>query len=173
MSGPRARPAALRSFSLSRRSTSSGVPPISESVSRSKPSRRSSWPERVFFSPAPSCISWPAGRAQRESSWAEWRTALVVGACLLFFGNGGVTLAEQWVPSGLASLLVATVPIYIALLAWLSGAAPRPRPLVMLGLAGGFIGVGLLVSPALSAPLTAESRHTGLGMLILLLGSLI
>lgn len=108
-----------------------------------------------------------------RSSWAEWRTALVVGACLLFFGNGGVTLAEQWVPSGLASLLVATVPIYIALLAWLSGAAPRPRPLVMFGLAGGFIGVGLLVSPALSAPLTAESRHTGLGMLILLLGSLI
>ena len=78
-----------------------------------------------------------------RSSLAEWRDAAIVGACLLFFGNGSVTVAEQWVPTGLASLLVATVPIYIALLAWLTGSAPRPRPLVMLGLAGGFAGVGI------------------------------
>ena len=108
-----------------------------------------------------------------KSSVAEWRTAFVIGACLLFFGNGGVTIAEQWVASGLASLLVATVPIYIALLAWLTGSAPRPRPLVMLGLAGGFIGVGILVSPALGAAPAAGSRHAGLGMLILLFGSLV
>ena len=108
-----------------------------------------------------------------KSSLAEWRTALIVGACLLFFGNGGVTVAEQWVPSGLASLLVATVPIYIAILAWLSGSAPRPRPLVMLGLAGGFVGVGILVGPAITAPPAAGSNHAGLGMLILLFGSLL
>ena len=107
-----------------------------------------------------------------KSSFAEWRTALIVGACLLFFGNGSVTIAEQWVASGLASLLVATVPIYIAILAWLTGSAPRPRPLVMLGLAGGFIGVGILVGPAISAPPAAGSNHAGLGMLILLFGSL-
>ncbi|MDQ3197996.1 MAG: EamA family transporter [Verrucomicrobiota bacterium] len=108
-----------------------------------------------------------------KSSFAEWRTAFIVGTCLLFFGNGGVTVAEQWVASGLASLLVATVPIYIALLAWLTGSAPRPRPLVMLGLIGGFVGVGILVSPALGAAPAAGSRYAGLGMLILLFGSLV
>ena len=108
-----------------------------------------------------------------RSSWAEWRVAFLVGACLLFCGNGSVTIAEQWVPSGLASLLVATVPIYIALLAWLSGGAPRPAPLVLLGLAGGFVGVGVLVGPALTAPPAGGSQHTGLGMLILLFGSLL
>ena len=108
-----------------------------------------------------------------KSSLGEWRTAFVVGACLLFFGNGGVTVAEQWVPSGLASLLVATVPIYIALLAWLTGSAPRPRPLVILGLAGGFAGVGILVGPALSVAPTGASQHVGAGMLILLFGSLV
>ncbi|MBA3543012.1 MAG: EamA family transporter [Chthoniobacterales bacterium] len=107
-----------------------------------------------------------------KSSFAEWRTALLVGACLLFFGNGSVTIAEQWVPSGLASLLVATVPIYIALLAWLTGSAPRPRPFAFLGLAGGFVGVGVLVGPAITAPPVAGSHHVGLGMLILLFGSL-
>ena len=58
---------------------------------------------------------------------ADWRTALIVGACLLLGGNGGVTLAEQYVPSGIAALLVATVPIYIALLSWLFGMSKRPR----------------------------------------------
>src|SRR5436189_2850857 len=86
----------------------------------------------------------------RRPTWAEWRTALIVGACLLLGGNGGVTVSEQWVPTGLAALLVATVPIYIALLAWLSGSAPRPRPLVLLGLAAGFVGVGILIAPALT-----------------------
>ncbi len=108
-----------------------------------------------------------------KSSLAEWRTALIVGSCLLFFGNGSVTIAEQWVPSGLASLLVATVPIFIAVLAWMSGSAPRPRALVMLGLAGGFVGVGILVGPALMAPPAGGSRYAGLGMLILLFGSLL
>ncbi|MEO6871377.1 MAG: EamA family transporter [Chthoniobacterales bacterium] len=109
----------------------------------------------------------------RRSSFAQWRTAFVIGACLLFFGNGSVTIAEQWVPSGLASLLVATVPIYIALLSWLTGSAPRPRPMVLLGLAGGFVGVGILVGPALTATPSGASQHAGLGMLILLFGSLV
>ena len=46
-------------------------------------------------------------------------------------------------------------------------------PLVLLGLAAGFIGVGILVGPALSAPPVGGSQHAGLGMLILLLGSLL
>src|SRR5215213_3209236 len=59
----------------------------------------------------------------------DWRTAAVVGACLLLGGNGGVTLSEQYVPSGLAALLVATIPIYMALLSWLCGISPRPTRL--------------------------------------------
>ena len=116
-------------------------------------------------------IAWFQGAP--KSSLLEWRSAFIVGACLLFFGNGGVTIAEQWVPTGLASLVVATVPIYIALLDWLSGSAPRPSPLILLGLAGGFLGIGILVGPAwLSTPRTG-GKYLGLGMAILLFGSLV
>lgn len=104
---------------------------------------------------------------------ATWRDALIVGACLLLFGNGGVTVAEKWVPTGLAALLVATVPIYIALLGWITGTAPRPTPMVWLGLIGGFIGVGVLVQTALTTPAESPGEYLALGMAILLFGSLV
>jgi drug/metabolite transporter (DMT)-like permease len=107
-----------------------------------------------------------------NGSFANWRTALIIGGCLLLGGNGGVTLAEQYVPSGLASIMVATVPIYIALLAWWSGIAPRPTPIVWLGLAGGFAGVAILIGPALKFS-ADESSHPAIGMLILLCSSFI
>lgn len=103
----------------------------------------------------------------------EWRTALIVGACLLLGGNGGVTLAEQYVPSGLAALLVATVPLYVVLLSWLFGMTERPRPMTMVGLAGGFIGVGVLIAPALRNSEGGASPHAWIGMAILLFSSFI
>jgi drug/metabolite transporter (DMT)-like permease len=105
-----------------------------------------------------------------RSTSAEWRTALVVGACLLLGGNGGVTLSEKFIESGLASLIVATVPIYITLLGWLSGMTPGPAPIVWIGLAGGFLGVAILLGPALRF---SGSGHPAIGMSILLLSSFI
>ena len=102
-----------------------------------------------------------------------WKNSLIIGACLLLGGNGGVTISEKWVPTGLAALLVATVPIYIALLGWLSGTAPRPTRFVWLGLFGGFVGVGILVGPALTNFSDPSRGHLALGMSILLIGSLL
>src|SRR6266404_222599 len=107
-----------------------------------------------------------------RSTWAEWRTALIVGACLLLGGNGGVTLSEKFIESGLASLIVATVPIYITLLGWLSGMTPRPAPIVWVGLAGGFLGVAVLLGPALRFS-SEGNHHPAIGMSILLLSSFI
>ena len=107
-----------------------------------------------------------------HGSLANWRTALIVGACLLLGGNGGVTLAEQYVSSGLASVLVATVPIYIALLA--GGAAPRPSRRRSSGsaLPAASLGWPFFFGPALS-PSPDENSHAGLGMVILLFSSFI
>ncbi|HEY4284133.1 MAG TPA: EamA family transporter, partial [Chthoniobacterales bacterium] len=102
-----------------------------------------------------------------------WKSAFIIGACLLLCGNGGVSISEQWVPSGLASLLVATVPIYMALLGWLTGITPRPSLIVWLGLMGGFVGVGILVGPALTNLSPGSGNHLAFGMCVLLFGSLI
>jgi glycosyltransferase involved in cell wall biosynthesis len=58
------------------------------------------------------------------------------------------------------------------LLSWATGATPRPRLTVLLGLAGGFIGVGILMAPSMHFSAN-ESRHPGIGMLILLVASLL
>jgi len=105
-----------------------------------------------------------------RSTWSEWRTSVIVGACLLLGGNGGVTISEKFIESGLASLIVATVPIYITLLGWLVGMTPRPKPIVWLGLAGGFLGVVMLLGPALRFSGGGNS-HSAIGMSILLVGS--
>src|SRR6476620_1095718 len=59
-------------------------------------------------------IAWLQGIG--KSTWANWRTSFIIGACLLLGGNGGVTISEQYIDSGLAALIVAIVPIYIVLL---------------------------------------------------------
>jgi len=115
-------------------------------------------------------IAWSQGIGQ--STWQNWRTSLIIGACLLLGGNGGVTISEKYIDSGLAALIVATVPIYIVVLGWASGMAPRPTPIVWLGLAGGFIGVGILLGPALQLS-SNDGRHPAIGMSILLVSSFI
>lgn len=72
----------------------------------------------------------------------QWRGAAVTGILLLAGGNGGVTVAEQWVSSGLASLMVSTVPLWTVLFGILWGA--RSRRLEWGGIALGLAGMALL-----------------------------
>jgi drug/metabolite transporter (DMT)-like permease len=115
-------------------------------------------------------IAWSQGA--HKASWANWRVSFVVGACLLLAGNGGVTISEQYIDSGLAALIVAIVPIYIVLLGWATGMAPRPTPIMWLALAGGFLGVGILFGPALQFR-SPDGRNPAIGISVLLVTTFI
>src|SRR5580700_6689656 len=78
----------------------------------------------------------------------NWRTATIAGVLLLFVGNGGVSWAEQTVPSGVAALLVATVSLWLVILDWLRPGGIRPVFRVVVGILMGFSGLVLLVGPA-------------------------
>src|SRR6266851_1022370 len=79
---------------------------------------------------------------------ANWRAAVVTGALLLFIGNGGLSWAEQTVPSGVAALLVATVSLWLVIVDWLRPGGVKPASRVAMGLLMGFAGLALLVGPA-------------------------
>ena len=76
--------------------------------------------------------------------WAAVRIRIVVGLLLLAGGNGLLVWAEQWVPSGAAALLVATVPLFMAVLDAAVPGGSRPGPGAWVGLAVGFAGVAFL-----------------------------
>jgi drug/metabolite transporter (DMT)-like permease len=77
----------------------------------------------------------------------EWRHALLGGFLMLTIGNGLVSWAELSVPSNLAALLVAAVPLYTALFDWCRPGGQRPPRSVLLGITVGFAGMLLLALP--------------------------
>ncbi len=80
-----------------------------------------------------------------KPSLKHWRTSFIVGTLLLLGGNGAVVLAQQYISSSLAALLVATEPFWIVLLSWLWLKGARPNWKAALGLLIGFFGVYLLI----------------------------
>ena len=76
----------------------------------------------------------------------EWRDAAIIGGFLLLGGNGLVTLGETTVASGIAALLIATLPLWVAILGRIFFNLRLPRA-SLAGVALGFAGVGALVWP--------------------------
>jgi drug/metabolite transporter (DMT)-like permease len=83
-------------------------------------------------------------RGAAVPSLSHWRDAIVAGLLMLVIGNGGVTWAEQRIPSGVAALLVGLTPLWMVFFDWIRPAGARPRLLVAGGLVVGFAGVALL-----------------------------
>jgi drug/metabolite transporter (DMT)-like permease len=97
---------------------------------------------------------------------SEWRVAAIIGAGIIFAGNGSVTYAEQFMPSGTVAVIVALVPALMALMGWLSGMTSRPPLAVWLGIALATSGVGVIVRPSG----VALSRQVYLAAALLILG---
>jgi len=84
-------------------------------------------------------------RGAEKPTAAHWRSATVIGLFLFVGGNGGVVLAEHWVPSGLAALFVGAEPLWVVLaLAVWPGGAEKPELRTVGALAVGFLGVVVL-----------------------------
>jgi len=91
-------------------------------------------------------VGWARRRGAPRPGLDLWKTATVAGILMFLGGNGSVVWAEQFVPSGLVALLVATVPLWIVLQDWVFGEGEAPGPGVMVGILLGFAGVVVLVS---------------------------
>jgi drug/metabolite transporter (DMT)-like permease len=89
------------------------------------------------------------------------RSAVIVGLLLLLGGNGIVSWAEQHVASGVAALIVASIPLWVVLIDALRPNGTKPDWRIMLGLLIGFGGIVLLVT---------ESEHGGSAAQMSLIG---
>ena len=102
---------------------------------------------------------------------SRWRSIAVLGFLLLFVGNGGVVYAEQWVSSGLAAVLVATAPFWMAGVEAFFAGGERLTGRMVAGLLLGFAGIVVLVWPELSLK-TDDSRNFLIGVALLQVASL-
>jgi drug/metabolite transporter (DMT)-like permease len=75
---------------------------------------------------------------------AHWWSALIVGALYFVGCHGLMAHAQQSVPSGIAALLMATLPLWVPLIGWLRGKRPAARTIAALMV--GFAGVALLIA---------------------------
>jgi drug/metabolite transporter (DMT)-like permease len=97
----------------------------------------------------------------------QWRSAVLVGLLLLLGGNGVVSWAEQHVASGIAALMIASVPLWIVLIDAFRPNVLKPDWKIMLGLIVGFGGLALLVTSSMSLSSTSGMNPLGIGALLL------
>ncbi|MCG8605502.1 EamA family transporter [bacterium] len=108
-------------------------------------------------------------RGYRLPQRQDWVTLSIVGIALLVFGNATVVWAQQWVPSGLAALIVATVPFFMVGIEAMLPGGERIDLRKGLGILIGFTGLTLLLWPDLKGSMD----HAYLkGVLVLFLAPL-
>jgi len=99
-------------------------------------------------------------------SRAHWPGLALVGILLIGVGNGMVVFAEQWVPSGIAAVVIATTPFWMATVEALIPGGERFSRRTLIGMTIGFAGIVLLLWPDLTAG-GSVGRQFLLGLLAL------
>jgi drug/metabolite transporter (DMT)-like permease len=86
----------------------------------------------------------PGDRRVRATA-SDWKWAFLLSGLMLLIGNGIVNVVETKMPTGIAALLITSVPLWMVMWEWILNRQP-PTWLIVLGLVVGFTGVGILVT---------------------------
>jgi drug/metabolite transporter (DMT)-like permease len=97
-------------------------------------------------------------RGERLPARAHWGGLALLGFLMVVLGNGGVIWAEQWVPSGIAAVIVASTPFWSNGIESLLPGGDRLTSRTVAGLILGFAGILLLVWPDLTVGGAAGRR---------------
>ena len=95
-------------------------------------------------------FGWVLARGERAPTIREWRSASLLGLVIFVFDYGLLFWAEQRVPSGIAAVMLATIPVFMALCEIIFLRTQRLTPRLALALLIGIGGVGVLMSHTLN-----------------------
>jgi drug/metabolite transporter (DMT)-like permease len=93
---------------------------------------------------------WMLARGERSPSWREWRSAALLGTVIFVFDYGLLFWAEQRVPSGIAAVMLATIPAFMALSEIIFLRTQRLTVRLVLALLIGIGGVAVLMNHSLN-----------------------
>ena len=90
---------------------------------------------------------WRLSKGDSLPTRRQWRDTGIIGSLLLVGGYGMVSWSEQFVPSGIAALLISTVPVWMVTIESLRPGGEKPTLKVAIGLLLGIGGVALMIGP--------------------------
>ncbi|MBK8616645.1 MAG: EamA family transporter [Anaerolineales bacterium] len=93
-------------------------------------------------------IIWQRAAGQSMPTGKQWISTAIIGSLLLLGGNGLVAWAEQFIPSGIAALIIASVPMFLVIGEAIRPNGVKPNWQGIVGLLIGFVGIFILVGPA-------------------------
>lgn len=113
-------------------------------------------------------FAWMAARGSQLLLPPAGMARAAFAALFLFVGGVGlVTQGEKLgIPSGVAAIIKASVPLWVALFEFLRPKGEKPGLTALAGLLAGATGVGLLVAPRISGA-DGQSQHLGIALLLL------
>ncbi|MBM3669619.1 MAG: EamA family transporter [Actinobacteria bacterium] len=99
----------------------------------------------------------------------QLRATIVMGVMLLGVGIGTMSLAQRYVPSGIAALIVSAMPLWIVIFRFRAG--DRPSRLTLTGVAVGIVGLTLMLLPGGTTPVSGTDRDVFLWCLAITVSS--
>lgn len=112
-------------------------------------------------------LIWRRAAGDAMPTKRQWRSTTIIGILLLLGGNGLVSFAEQHVPSGIAALIIGSVPMWLVTIEALRPGGVKPNWQAILGLVIGFGGISLLVGPAELIGDSQTLNPLGIGAILL------
>jgi drug/metabolite transporter (DMT)-like permease len=101
-----------------------------------------------FFVSGLILVIWQKAAGHPMPTRKQWISTAVIGTLLLLGGNGLVSWAEQFIPSGVAALIIGSVPLFLVIAEAIRPRGVKPNWFTILGLLIGFVGIFILVGPA-------------------------
>lgn len=101
-----------------------------------------------FLIPGIFLYFWRRAAGDPKPTRLEWKSTIIIGLLLLVGGNGLVTWAEQFIPSGVAALIIGSVPLWIILINFIKPEGRHLDKFVVIGVILGFLGILLLIGPS-------------------------
>ncbi len=93
-------------------------------------------------------VIWQRSAGQAMPTRKQWLSTAIIGSLLLLGGNGLVAWAEQVIPSGVAALIIGSVPMFLVVAEAIRPNGVKPNWQAIVGLLIGFVGIFILVGPA-------------------------
>src|SRR5690606_32603957 len=111
-------------------------------------------------------VIWQRAAGNELPTKKQWISTFIIGNLLLLGGNGLVAWAELTIPSGIAALIIGSVPLFMVVMEAIRPKGVKPNWQSIVGLIIGFVGIFILVGPAEISG--SETRLNPFGVIALL-----